>query len=126
MKLINTLLVTLLLLFGHQYKSFGQQKYHRMNVVEFKQAITQDSIQLIDVRTPSEYAKGFIKNAVLIDIWDKSTFLEKIEQLDKSKPTYIYCKAGVRSLHALKILKKRGFYKVYDLKGGYDAWLKEE
>ena len=43
-----------------------------------------NNIQLVDVRTPEEFASGYIKNAININIKDKA-FLESTVLLDKSK-----------------------------------------
>lgn len=78
-------------------------------------------LQLIDVRTPSEYQAGHLKGATLIDYY-KSDFRSKLDQLDKTKPVAVYCAVGGRSNETLKILKSLGFKEVYDLKGGIQAW----
>lgn len=82
-------------------------------------------IQLIDVRTPEEYAKGHLKNAVNINFYD-STFASDMDKLDKSKQLYIYCGTGIRSSKASKQLGKMGFTKVYDLEGGINDWNKNK
>lgn len=78
------------------------------------------SIQLVDVRTPEEYAEGRIGNAVNIDVRDSSFVSNAVGQLDKSHPVAVYCKGGVRSRNAAKQLSALGF-KVYNLDKGYDS-----
>lgn len=80
--------------------------------------------QLIDVRTPGEYAAGAIGNATNIDFMN-SDFAQQIEKLDKTKPVMIYCQSGGRSGKALKQLNEMGFKTVYELKTGYGGWPKE-
>lgn len=80
--------------------------------------------QLIDVRTPKEYEAGHIGNALNYNIGDKNTFLEQIATLDKNKPVYLYCKIGGRSGRAARLLKEKGFKKIYDYAGGYSDWVK--
>ncbi len=77
--------------------------------------------QIIDVRTPDEYANGSIEGSVLINFYD-SDFKERVQKLDKSKPVMVYCAAGGRSGKASKILVSEGFTNVHDLKGGMGAW----
>ena len=79
--------------------------------------------QLIDIRTPQEYHQGYIENAVNIDFLN-DTFLDKMEQLDKSKPIYIYCRSGNRTSYASKKLESIGFKEIYDLDGGINSWSK--
>lgn len=83
-----------------------------------------DSIQLIDVRTPKEYTKGHLKNAVNINYYDNN-FIDEMAKLDKNKDLYIYCHSGNRSGKAAKKLGKMGFTKVYDLEGGIINWNKK-
>lgn len=97
---------------------------NRLSVSEFKKALEQDNIQVVDVRTIKEYKAGSIYKAIHMDVLQQNNFKEQIATLNKEMPTYIYCHAGVRSLRALKIMSKSGFTKVYDLKKGFVAWKK--
>lgn len=78
---------------------------------------------LIDVRTPGEYAQGHLTNATLIDI-NSSDFKNRVAKLNKSKPVFVYCKAGSRSGSAVNIMEEMGFKEIYDLSGGITAWQK--
>lgn len=79
---------------------------------------------LIDVRTKGEHVEAKIPNSQLIDIMDPM-FLEKIEQLDKDKTYYLYCRSGNRSYHAGRAMIQRGFTKVYNLEPGIIGWMGE-
>ncbi|CAM1345640.1 rhodanese-like domain-containing protein [Tenacibaculum amylolyticum] len=92
-----------------------------LSLNEFEKAIQIENVQLIDVRTPEEYADGHIENAAVINYFGDD-FKEKAQQLDKNKPVYLYCKSGKRSAKASKVLGELGFTKIYDLQGGYNAW----
>ena len=85
---------------------------------EFKDAIQDKNVQLLDVRTSNEYAQGTIKDAVNLDFFQSSKFKNGIQKLDKTKPVYLFCRSGNRSQKAARILKSEGFKEVYDLKGG--------
>ncbi|MFA9214873.1 MAG: thioredoxin [Candidatus Methylacidiphilales bacterium] len=94
----------------------------KLDVNTFEKNVNDDkNIQLIDVRTPGEYAEGFIGNAKNID-WNGDNFAAEVAKLDKTKPVYVYCLAGGRSASAANKLKEMGFSQVYDLKGGMNAW----
>lgn len=80
-------------------------------------------VQLIDVRTPQEFAAGSIGQAINLNIND-ANFSELILDLDKEKPVYLFCKKGGRSNRAAQIFKENGFKKIYDYSGGYDDWVK--
>jgi len=90
-------------------------------LTDFKSKIEQETVQLIDVRTPGEYIEGRISYAKNINFYD-SDFLNQLEKLDKNKPVYLYCKSGGRSGKASKRLLDAGFNLVYDLKGGFSGW----
>jgi len=77
--------------------------------------------QLVDVRTHTEFAEGHLPGAILMDIREK-TFDSLIQQLDRSRPVFVYCRLGRRSLEAAKILEKNKFKRVYNLDGGIIAW----
>ncbi|MFC7356829.1 rhodanese-like domain-containing protein [Jejudonia soesokkakensis] len=95
---------------------------NRVTPQEMRAALLQDAtIQLLDVRTPTEYEASHLKSAQNICVTD-SDFIERAEELDKDKPVYVYCKKGGRSAKASKILKELGFTKIYDLNGGITAW----
>ena len=93
-------------------------EHHVISVTEF--ANRPADVQLVDVRTPGEWRAGVIDGALLYDIYS-SDFEKRISELDPSKPVYVYCAVGGRSGNASAKLKKMGF-KVYDLRGGMDAW----
>ncbi len=89
---------------------------------EFEQSITRDSVQVLDVRTPGEYASGHIKNTLLANWNDKEEFNRRIAFINKEKPVYVYCLGGGRSAAAAAKMRDMGFKKVYELQGGINAW----
>ncbi|MFC2021677.1 rhodanese-like domain-containing protein [Chloroflexota bacterium] len=76
---------------------------------------------IIDVRTPEEFAEGYIENAVNIDFYSK-TFRDELDNLDKNKTYLIYCRSGGRSGKALDIMAELGFKEAYNTLGGIIAW----
>jgi len=94
-----------------------------VDVTTFKKGISKKDVQLIDVRTPAEFKQGYIENAILID-YKAENFKTKVQELDKDKPVYLYCRSGRRSAFASTILKDLGFKEIVDLEGGYLAWSK--
>ena len=77
---------------------------------------------ILDVRTEEEWNEGIIPNAVLNDIYKGQGFLYRLEELDKSKNYYVYCKAGGRSAQACAIMNQMGFETTYNLEGGFSNW----
>ena len=99
--------------------------YKDLNVEEFKKGFqTEENAIIIDVRTPAELAEGQINGHILINVMDPS-FPNKINELDKSKPYYIYCRSGNRSGQVCNYMDGLGFEKTYNLEGGILAWNQE-
>jgi rhodanese-related sulfurtransferase len=77
--------------------------------------------QIIDVRSPEEYASQHLDNAKNIN-WNGNDFESKVATLDKKQPVFVYCMVGGRSKKASDKLIEMGFAKVYDLQGGIMKW----
>lgn len=80
--------------------------------------------QLIDVRTPGEFANGHLEGAKNLD-WNSGQFQQEAGKLDKSKPVMVYCHSGSRSAEAAKWLKNEGFTNIYEMKSGIMGWTSE-
>lgn len=100
------------------------QKAETIDNAQLVMFLEDDNIQLLDVRTPEEVAKGIIKGATVINFYDKD-FEEQVSKLDKDVPLVVYCAAGGRSAKTGVKLSKLGFKTVYDLTGGFTLWQKE-
>lgn len=93
-----------------------------LSVDDFEKGFTADSnAQLIDVRTPEEVKDGYIKGAININ-YQGDNFASEIAKLDKTKPTYVYCRSGGRSAEACSYMANQNFTKLFDLDGGFTAW----
>ena len=77
---------------------------------------------ILDVRTEDECNEGIIPNAVMIDIYKGQGFIYQVEELDKSKNYYVYCKAGGRSAQACAVMNQLGFENTFNLEGGFMQW----
>jgi rhodanese-related sulfurtransferase len=87
-----------------------------------EQLKNDDNSYILDVRTPEEVAEGYIPNSTNIDIYLGQEFLDKIEELDKSKNFYVYCRSGNRSGQACAIMNSIGIENAYNLEGGFMNW----
>ena len=90
----------------------------------YEKIIGKENIQLVDVRTPREFKNGHLGSAINIDFFRTGYFRLEMEKLDKTRPVYLYCRSGQRSLKTAKKLLKWGFSEVYDLEGGILNWMK--
>ena len=77
---------------------------------------------VLDVKTDEEFESGFIPNAINIDIYKGQGFVYLVDELDKSKKYYVYCRAGSRSAQACKIMNQLGFENTFNLIGGMMQW----
>lgn len=80
-------------------------------------AITSGGYQVIDVRTPEEFATGHLKGAKNVDLYQN--FPGRIASLNKEGRYVVYCHSGSRSAHAKRIMEGEGFVDVVDA-GGFD------
>ena len=78
-----------------------------------------EAFELIDVREPFEFEIARIDRAKLIPLGEIS---ERANELRREQAFIIHCHSGRRSAQAVRLLKQRGFNKVYNLEGGIDAW----
>lgn len=109
------------LLFFFSCSETKEPQVYKISAEQMLEAIENESIQLIDVRTEEEYCSGRLKNAQNICITNDD-FKARAEKLDKDKPVYLYCKVGGRSANAAEVLKEMGFKFIYDMSGGMDEW----
>jgi len=79
----------------------------------------RDAFELIDVREPFEFEIARIDGAKLIPLAEISG---RADELDRAQTLILHCHSGRRSAQAVRMLKQRGFAKVYNLEGGIDAW----
>ena len=89
----------------------------------FRQELQTGKYKLLDIRTIEEYKTGHLVNAEQIDFYQTKSFSEYLDKLDKNKKYLIYCRSGNRTSNTLKIMKQKGFTQVWELDGGYNAWI---
>lgn len=79
------------------------------------------SLVVLDVRTVDEFSTGHLAGAQNIDFY-ASNFQAQLSALDRAKTYLVYCRTGSRSGQTIATLHSLGFDKLYDLKGGIQAW----
>ena len=84
----------------------------------------KEGFSILDVRTPEEFKAGRIEGSENIDYY-ADDFKAKLENLDKDRTYFIYCRSGNRSGRVLKLMEEIGFERVYNLRGGIQSWLKD-
>lgn len=87
-----------------------------ISVAQLKNILNDKDKVFVDVRTPVEYKGRNIsqfKNIPLGTSFDK---------LPKDKEIVVICQSGMRSSQACKQLKKQGFERVTNVRGGMSAY----
>ena len=99
--------------------------FHEIGPKEFKKKMEMyDDSVLIDVRTPEEIKEAAISGHIMLNIMDPQ-FTMKIDELDREKSYFVYCRSGQRSGQACRYMMSQGFKKLYNLDGGILAWKEE-
>jgi rhodanese-related sulfurtransferase len=109
------------LCFGCQKEGAKVSKIQMISVEEMDSLLDIDNVQLIDVRTVTEYQEGHIKDAQNI-VYLSENWSSEIAKLDKEDPVYVYCAKGGRSAKCAALLAEAGFKVIYDLEGGITQW----
>ncbi len=91
-----------------------------IGIDEFKTYIGQPGVEIVDVRSETEYNNNHIDGAIHVFVGTLPSHLEKI---DKGKQVIIHCQAGDRASLAYSILKRNGFENVKNYAGGMKEWL---
>jgi rhodanese-related sulfurtransferase len=97
-------------------------KYQSIDAKEFSTLINKEqNVQLLDVRSPAEYADSHIEKAVNVN-WNGDDFTTEAQKFNKVKPVYVYCMSGGRSKKASDKLHELGFKTIIELGGGISEW----
>jgi rhodanese-related sulfurtransferase len=98
-----------------------REPFTRISVQEAKDMASKDNVQVIDSRTPGEFAGGHVPGA--INIPHMSTVSRRGE-LASDKELVFICQMGQRSALACEFAASLGFKDLYNVEGGTEAWLK--
>jgi rhodanese-related sulfurtransferase len=79
--------------------------------------------RLLDVREPEEHALASIPDpeSRLVPLGELSMRLDELDDWRDSE-IVVYCHHGVRSMHAIAVLRNAGFPHLINLRGGIDRW----
>lgn len=90
-----------------------------IDVAGLQTLLQQGGVQLVDVRTDAEIARGFIPGASKLPL---HLLPLRLGELHSATPTVFYCQMGGRSAQAAAFAQAQGFGEVYNLQGGIVAW----
>jgi len=74
---------------------------------------------LVDVRTKAEFDREHFEGAISLPVAELNG---RTGELDKQKPTLLYCQKGKRCIQAAEVLSRQGFEEILVLDGGLDAY----
>jgi hydroxyacylglutathione hydrolase len=83
-----------------------------------------DKLVVLDVRKPTEFAEGHVKDALNIPVNDLTDPLN-IASLEEDQNIYVHCQGGYRSMIATSLLKREGIHNLRNIVGGFNK-IKEE
>ena len=116
---MEVLIIVLVILLAVTIFRFYRQKMY-LNVLTQDQWIEgYRKAQLIDVREPQEFDAGHILGARNIPV---TQLKQRLVEVRKDKPVYLYCQKSSRSSRAANVLHKKGYQEIYQLKGGFKNW----
>jgi len=108
---------------GYVSSNAHKSDYKEISVEKLQEIIENEDASaytILDVRTTGEIKQsGKIEGAVEINV---NHLRDHLDQIDKEKPTYIYCAKGMRGYLAFLILQQNGFTQLANLSGGYTVW----
>lgn len=102
--------------------SAGSDSIRDVDVAAAAQLIAaDDSVVVLDIRTPEEFARGHIEGAVNID-YMADDFAKKLAMLDRNRTYLMHCQSGGRSGKSLAKFTELGFKSVLHLEAGFAGW----
>ena len=76
-------------------------------------------IKIIDVRTPAEFSRGHIANALSRPLGEINDWMN---EFTKHESLVMVCASGMRSKDAARRLVEHGYNNISNLKGGMSTW----
>lgn len=94
--------------------------FRQMSPEELRQSLESgEKLRLLDVREPWEFEHAHLPGSTLIPLGE---LLDRHDELDPAEPLVVLCHHGVRSMHAIGLLRSLGFTELFNLRGGIDAY----
>ena len=93
----------------------------QMSVPDLQKRLVQgESMVLLDVRSPEEFAVSQLKGGVSVPT--EKALSKQVDTLQKDMLIVVYCSVGLRSAVTAQALQKRGFRNVFNLEGSLFEW----
>lgn len=95
------------------------EKAEVIDISEFKNILTKESTQVVNVCGINEYQSAHIPGSENVFV---GTIQENLNKIDKDKDVVIHCYGGDRASIAYSVLKRHGFKNVKNYSGGMREW----
>lgn len=95
--------------------------YSEISPLELKQVLdtSAENLMLLDVREPYEYEYGHLP-ALNIPLGELA---DRLEEIPRTGNVVVYCRAGSRSMQAIRYLaSEHGYTNLMNLRGGLLGW----
>ena len=89
--------------------------------IVIEKLLEKSDVTVIDIRPEHEFIRGNIPNSVNIA---EDELLKRIVEFDKSDDICLVCATGNKTEYLTEELESLGYENVYNLKGGYEAYMK--
>lgn len=91
----------------------------QLSATDLHEAADRQAMQIIDVRTPGEWAGGHAEGSINIPVGELSA---RAGELGRDRATVVMCEGGYRSALAASLLEREGFTRVANMAGGMAAY----
>ena len=93
----------------------------RVGAEMFANVVATPGVQIIDVRSPEEFAEGHIEGALNYNV-EGPDFASQIAGLDPAGTYAVYCRSGNRSVIAVDYMSSQGINGIFELESGIMGW----
>ena len=83
--------------------------------------INREEAVVVDVRPVADFSKGHIVNAINLPTSGSKKQINRLQKY-QDRPIVVACRSGAQSAQACRELRRQGFGKVFNLRGGILAW----
>jgi hydroxyacylglutathione hydrolase len=104
---------------GWKRAGFDLATLREISVYELQQQLSENKIQVLDVRREAEWLAGHVEGA---SWWPLDRFRVSPPEVDPGLPLAVHCQSGYRSMIACGLLQRAGFKNVVNVSGGFSAW----
>jgi glyoxylase-like metal-dependent hydrolase (beta-lactamase superfamily II)/rhodanese-related sulfurtransferase len=84
-----------------------------------------ENLVVLDVRKPTEFAEGHVKDAVNIPL-NEMADAANLSNLEENQNIYVHCQGGYRSIIASSLLKRQGIHNIRNVAGGWSRIIEQK